>query len=106
MLVLLPPSEGKTVPRRGRALDLGRLSFPALTPTREAVLRSLMSTSAGPDALTVLGVPPTLGDEVARNRALTTAPTAPAATPGSSTPPSAWARSTPRPVGAPTDGSW
>lgn len=79
MLVLLPPSEGKTVPRRGRALDLGRLSFPALTPTREAVLRSLMSVSASSDALTVLGVPPTLGDDVARNRALTTAPTAPAA---------------------------
>ena len=79
MLVLLPPSEGKTVPRRGRTLDLHTLSFPALNPTREAVLRSLMSASAGPDALAVLGVPPTLGDEVARNRGLTTAPTAPAA---------------------------
>lgn len=79
MLVLLPPSEGKTVPRRGRALDLATLSFPELAATRDVVLRSLMTASAAPDALTVLGVPPTLGDEVARNRSLLTAPTAPAA---------------------------
>ena len=79
MLVLLPPSEAKTVPRRGRALDLATLSFPELTATRDVVLRSLVTASAAPDALAVLGVPPTLGDEVARNRSLLTAPTAPAA---------------------------
>jgi cytoplasmic iron level regulating protein YaaA (DUF328/UPF0246 family) len=79
VLVLLPPSEGKTVPRRGRALDLASLSFPGLTPTRAAVLQSLVAASGSPDALDVLGVPPTLGGEVARNRDLVTAPTAPAA---------------------------
>ncbi|HYQ33051.1 MAG TPA: peroxide stress protein YaaA, partial [Lapillicoccus sp.] len=65
MLVLLPPSEGKTVPRRGRSLDLSTLSFPGLTTARQAVLRSLVVASKTPDALEVLGVPPTLGDEVA-----------------------------------------
>lgn len=82
MLLLLPPSESKTVPvgRRGRPLDLGRLSFDAgLGPTRSAVLAALVSASERPDALAVLGVPPTLGPEVARNGRLLTAPTAPAA---------------------------
>ena len=31
MLILLPPSEGKTAPRRGAATDLARLASPALT---------------------------------------------------------------------------
>ena len=79
MLVLLPPSEGKTVPRRGRSLDLSTLSFPGLTTARQEVLRSLVAASETPDALKVLGVPPTLSDEVARNRGLVAAPTAPAA---------------------------
>ena len=79
MLVLLPPSEGKTIPRRGRSLDLSTLSFPGLTTARQEVLRSLVAVSETPDALEVLGVPPTLRDEVARNRGLVTAPTAPAA---------------------------
>jgi cytoplasmic iron level regulating protein YaaA (DUF328/UPF0246 family) len=78
VLVLLPPSEGKTVPRRGRSLDLGTLSFAGLTTARRAVLGSLVAASERPDALVVLGVPPTLGDEVARNRGLVAAPTAPA----------------------------
>ena len=34
MLILLPPSEGKTAPRRGKPLDLGALSLPDLTPAR------------------------------------------------------------------------
>ena len=41
MLVLLPPSEGKTPPRRGRPVDLAALSHPELTAAREAVLRAL-----------------------------------------------------------------
>ena len=32
MLILLPPSEGKTAPRRGATLDLARLASPALEP--------------------------------------------------------------------------
>ena len=41
MLVLLPPSEGKTAPRRGRPADLGALVHPQLTPAREALLDAL-----------------------------------------------------------------
>jgi cytoplasmic iron level regulating protein YaaA (DUF328/UPF0246 family) len=41
VLVLLPPSEGKTAPRRGRPADLASLAFPGLTAAREAVLDAL-----------------------------------------------------------------
>lgn len=76
MLVLLPPSEGKTSPARGPALDLDALSSPGLTPVREKVLDALAEVSARPDAATVLGVGASLADEVARNTALRDAPTA------------------------------
>ena len=78
MLVLVPPSEGKTAPRRGKALDLETLSFPALTATRERVLEALVEVARGDRelALTVLGLSPRQGDEVARDALLETAPTA------------------------------
>ena len=39
MLVLLPPSEGKTAPRRGKPVEPAALAFAeALTPLREALL--------------------------------------------------------------------
>src|SRR4051812_14950560 len=41
VLVLLPPSEGKTAPRRGRPADLSALVHPELTPAREALLDAL-----------------------------------------------------------------
>ncbi len=42
MLVLLPPSEGKTAPRRGKPADLGALAFAdALRPVREELLDAL-----------------------------------------------------------------
>src|SRR6187431_1647470 len=79
VLVLLPPSEGKTPPRSsGPQLDLDSLSSPGLTPLREKVLDALAQVSASPDAMSVLGVGPSLADEVARNVNLRTAPTAPA----------------------------
>lgn len=80
MLVLLPPSEGKFAPRRGRPLDLDSLSFPELTSTREKVLDALVELTAGDaqGALRVLGLSPRQTDEVARDSALLTAPTAPA----------------------------
>lgn len=82
MLILLPPSEGKTVPRRGKRLDLDRLSFPSLTAARGDVLDALVTlctTGAAEDsgkAAEVLGLGKTQADEVARNAKLRSAATA------------------------------
>ena len=88
MLILLPPSEGKTAPRRGKPLELDRLSFPSLTDARTEVLDALVSlcTTTGADAAgaggdvtkaaEVLGLGKTQTDEVLRNSELRTAPTA------------------------------
>jgi cytoplasmic iron level regulating protein YaaA (DUF328/UPF0246 family) len=79
VLVLLPPSEGKTPPGRGRPLDLSSLSFPGLRSDREEVLDSLvhLCTTREPSvAASLLGVGPTLVDEVAAGARLRTAPTA------------------------------
>lgn len=78
VLILLPPSEGKTAPVRGPALDLAALSVPELSPTRAAVLDALVAASGRPDAVDVLGVGAGVADEVARNTGLRNAPTAPA----------------------------
>lgn len=77
MLILLPPSEGKAAPRRrGRPVDLARLSDPVLTPTRERILIALVAASARPDALTLLGVPAGAAAEVSRNLELVRLPAA------------------------------
>jgi cytoplasmic iron level regulating protein YaaA (DUF328/UPF0246 family) len=77
VLILLPPSEAKAAaPRRGKPLDLAALSFPALAPTRAAVLEALIQVSGEPDAMRRLGVPPSLTDVVRRNVDLRDAPTA------------------------------
>ncbi|GAA2748273.1 peroxide stress protein YaaA [Terrabacter aerolatus] len=76
MLILLPPSEGKTAPRRGRSLDLGTLSFPELTPLRESLVETVTRVSGEPDAAGVLEVNPNLVTEIERNTRLLSAPTA------------------------------
>lgn len=78
MLILLPPSEGKTVPRSGHPLDLASLTHPELAPARRAVLDALVAVSARPDAPALLKVPAGAADAVAANVHLATAPTAPA----------------------------
>jgi cytoplasmic iron level regulating protein YaaA (DUF328/UPF0246 family) len=78
VLILLPPSEGKTEARRGKPLDLGSLAFSALTPARSQVLDALVELCRG-DAATaaeVLEVGSTQLDLVALNAELRTAPTA------------------------------
>ena len=70
MLILLPPSEGKAGPGRGRPLDLDRLSFPDLTATRARVLDALVAVSSRPDALAVLHAPKGAADQVAANSTL------------------------------------
>ena len=42
MLILLPPSEGKTPPRLGKPLELHNLSFPVLTRPRGMVIEALV----------------------------------------------------------------
>jgi cytoplasmic iron level regulating protein YaaA (DUF328/UPF0246 family) len=37
-LILLPPSEGKWAPSRGKPIDLASLSFPSLTPLRDGLM--------------------------------------------------------------------
>ncbi len=78
MLILLPPSEGKAAPRRGKPLDLAALSSPSLTPARETVLDALVALCTGDEeeAVRTLGLGVTQADEVRRDAALRTAPTA------------------------------
>ena len=78
VLILLPPSEGKTAPRRGKPLDPTTLSSPALTGVREEVLGALVELcSVDPEeAARVLAVPGTQPELVALNAALRSAPTA------------------------------
>jgi cytoplasmic iron level regulating protein YaaA (DUF328/UPF0246 family) len=79
MLVLLPPSEGKTAPRRGAPVDLGKLSFPELTERREAVLAALEALGTGEAALAALGLSANQAHELERNARLRSAPAAAAA---------------------------
>ena len=81
MLLLLPPSEGKSpAPTGSRPVELDSLvAADALTSRREAMLAALAGVSARPDATVVLKVGQSLAAEVAANTGLRTAPAAPAA---------------------------
>jgi cytoplasmic iron level regulating protein YaaA (DUF328/UPF0246 family) len=79
VLILLPPSEGKTPPRRGKPLDLWSLAFLDLTPHRAEVLAALtaLCTSEPADvAAKVLGLGSTQIADVERDARLAQAPTA------------------------------
>ena len=78
MLILLPPSEGKTRPSAGHPLDLESLSFPSLTPARAQLLRSLVKLCAGnPErAMQVLGLAPTQSEAITVNAGLAAEPSA------------------------------
>ena len=78
MLILLPPSEGKTAPRRGKPLDLATLALPHLAPARQRVLDAVVTLCAGDEAeaARVLDVPKSQLDLVGLNARLRTAPTA------------------------------
>lgn len=79
VLILLPPSEGKAALGDGPALDLPRLSFPALAPSRRRVLDALIALCEGPAAREVLGLSPGQAGEIGKNLLLRTAPTLAAA---------------------------
>ena len=80
MLILLPPSEGKSAPESGPTLDLASLSFAELTDTRSNVLAALTHLCRGSvtKAATALGLGPTQHGEVGANTRLEQEPCAPA----------------------------
>lgn len=78
MLILLPPSEGKTPAVGGEAVDWTSLSFPGLNSYRAKVLEALGTVSAHEDALALLGVGASLSADVERNTRLHAEPAAPA----------------------------
>lgn len=88
MLILLPPSEGKSVGRRGRPLDLDGLSFPELRQPRDEMLEALIALCRTPEgstpaetdlvterAATILGIGQTQLEQIGLNAALRCAPT-------------------------------
>lgn len=76
MLILLPPSEGKTRPEAGAPVGADTLSFPSLNEARRRVVASLRQASSREDAREILHVGASLADDVAANTELTTAPAA------------------------------
>ncbi|MDK1359239.1 peroxide stress protein YaaA [Arthrobacter sp. zg-Y1219] len=78
MLILLPPSEGKTPAVTGPGFDPDKLHFPQLTDARKQVLAALSEASTAAEAHSILGVGPSLAAEVRRNVVLHEEPCAPA----------------------------
>ncbi|GAA2076871.1 peroxide stress protein YaaA [Aeromicrobium halocynthiae] len=72
MLIVLPPSEGKTVPTSGAPLDLDVLGSPALNPTRRQLIGALQRVCRGRTdrAMDRLGLGATQADAVERNATL------------------------------------
>jgi hypothetical protein len=81
VLILLPPSEGKADPRRGKPLDLdaGPAAHPLAGPRRQ-VLDALVRLCRGPEdeATRTLGLSAGQAADVRRNARLPELPTAPA----------------------------
>jgi cytoplasmic iron level regulating protein YaaA (DUF328/UPF0246 family) len=81
MLVLLPPSEGKSHPPAGEPVELAELAFAAeLTEPRRKLLAALAGLGALPAsrAIAALGISESQAGEVAVDAALASAPAAPA----------------------------
>ncbi len=80
ILILLPPSEGKSEAGSGSPLNLDSLSFPTLNPTRARMTKALVQLSQRPrSSKRLLGVKgPALEKAMAENASIETAPTLPA----------------------------
>ena len=74
MLILLPPSEGKTSPQDGPYLNLEELSFPELTGARSLVIHALQRLGTGPEATATLGLGKKSENEVLLNLELLNSP--------------------------------
>jgi cytoplasmic iron level regulating protein YaaA (DUF328/UPF0246 family) len=78
LLIILPPSEAKRPPvATGRAVELERLSFPRLLPTRRRIAAALIRTSSDLDAFERLGVRHGRAPEVVANTRLFELPAIP-----------------------------
>lgn len=79
MLILLPPSEGKSGPfRRGRTVGIESLYLPELTSARRKVCDALIACSGSADAADILGLGKASGDKLELNQTLLEQPTRPA----------------------------
>ena len=78
VLVLLPPSEGKTTPTHGGAVDLSSLAHASLTDAREQTLAAALHLATTPSARTRLRLPHAAIAQIATQTNLRTAATAPA----------------------------
>lgn len=78
VLILLPPSEGKTAPRSGAPLDLESLVLPSLAGERTTAMGILSAVSSAPDAAEVLGVGEAVRSDIEANMVLFESPAAPA----------------------------
>ena len=78
VLILLPPSEGKTSPETGERLAAAALSFPSLKTPRTAVLKALVAlcTTNRAEAGAVLGLGATQQSAIVVNARLKKRPTA------------------------------
>jgi uncharacterized protein len=82
MLILLPPSEGKTAPTTGPPVDLSKLAYAGtLTPSRQKLLGALAALAELPveRAVSMLAVSAGQATEVAVDAELSSAPAGPAA---------------------------
>src|SRR5689334_17971379 len=78
VLILLPPSEGKSAPRRGKHVSLDALESPELSDARSTLMTALVDLCANdPDkAAAALGLGPTQAHHLDGNVLLHEAPTA------------------------------
>ena len=75
VLILLPPSEGKTAPASGPSLDLDSLlDAERLTAARREVMSALAGVSRSAEAASVLGLGPRNAEQVGINLSLETSP--------------------------------
>lgn len=78
VLILLPPSEGKSSPAGDHRLDLGELSYASLNAARIQMVEAVSHAAASGDALRIFGVTASLADAVRANIDLLTSPARPA----------------------------
>lgn len=78
MLILLPPSEGKTAPASGPSLDFSQLKYSQFNSLREKIATELIEISSRPDAREILRAGAAASDTIYAQRNLNQLPCAPA----------------------------